>query len=195
MKARSDSPLKNLSEERQAQIIEWCNTPKKFAEDGVTVLCIGGYKFAKAQLAADGIKASEGALSEFYSWWHLRQDFQRTDSLTRDFEELLKKEFPTADPKRIQEFGQTFFTMQAMAKRDSEEFREMEKLRLGKETAATKGRQEERKLSIAERRVVLLEKKAAAYDRAQAALQEAKSSKGGVTPETLARIERELNLL
>lgn len=187
-KARSDSPLKNLPEDRQAQIIDWCNTVK-------TAECSGGYKYAKEQLAADGIKASEGALSEFYSWWHLRRDFRRNDSLARDFEELLRKEFPKAEPGKIQEFGQTYFTMNAAARRDPKEFREMEYLRLSKETAETKGRQEERKLSIAERRIVLLEKKAAAYDRAQAALTEAKASKGGVTPETLERIERELNLL
>jgi transcriptional regulator with XRE-family HTH domain len=46
-----------------------------------------------------------------------------------------------------------------------------------------------------ERRLQLLEKKADAYDRAQAALTAAKSSKGGITKETLARIESELKLL
>jgi hypothetical protein len=46
-----------------------------------------------------------------------------------------------------------------------------------------------------ERRLVLLEKKAAAYDRAQAAIAEARSSKGGITPETFKRIETELKLL
>ena len=45
------------------------------------------------------------------------------------------------------------------------------------------------------RRLVLLEKKAAAYDRAQAALTAAKESKGGLTPETLRKIETELKLL
>jgi hypothetical protein len=154
MKARSDSPLKNLPEERQEQIVEWCNTLK-------TADCAGGYKFAKEQLAADGIKASEGALSEFYSWWHLRRDFQRNDSLTRDFEELLKKEFPAAAPGKIQEFGQTFFTMQAAAKRDSKEFREMEYLRLSKETGITKARQKDQELALATRRVELLERKIA----------------------------------
>lgn len=59
----------------------------------------------------------------------------------------------------------------------------------------TKARLEEQKLAIADRRTKLLEKKADAYDRAQAALTEAKNSKGGITPETLTRIERELNLL
>jgi len=45
------------------------------------------------------------------------------------------------------------------------------------------------------RRIQLLEKKAAAYDRAQAALSEAKQSKGGITPETMTKIEQELKLL
>jgi hypothetical protein len=66
----------------------------------------------------------------------------------------------------------------------------------------TKGKQEEVKIALRkeklkqeDRRIVLLEKKADAYDRAQAALTEAKHSKGGITKETLNRIERELNLL
>lgn len=52
-----------------------------------------------------------------------------------------------------------------------------------------------KKVSVDERKLKLLETKAAAFDRAQAALTEAKNSKGGITPETLTRIERELNLL
>jgi len=47
----------------------------------------------------------------------------------------------------------------------------------------------------ARRKLALLEKKAAAYDRAQAALAEAKQSKGGITPETMSKIEAELKLL
>jgi len=54
---------------------------------------------------------------------------------------------------------------------------------------------EQQKLSIADRRTKLMERKAEAYDRAQAALSEAKNSKGGITAETLERIERELKLL
>lgn len=59
----------------------------------------------------------------------------------------------------------------------------------------TKAKLEQQKLAQSERKLVLLEKKAAAYDRAQAALTEAKNSKGGITPETLKRIETELRLL
>ena len=51
------------------------------------------------------------------------------------------------------------------------------------------------KVSLDKRKMVLQEKKAAAFDRAQAALTEAKASKGGITKETLKKIEAELNLL
>lgn len=50
-------------------------------------------------------------------------------------------------------------------------------------------------LELGKRKMVLMEKKAAAYDRTQAALTEVKQSKGGITPETLRKIETELRLL
>ena len=52
-----------------------------------------------------------------------------------------------------------------------------------------------KRTDLESRRIVLLEKKAAAYDRAQVAMSEAKASKGGITKETLAKIESELKLL
>jgi hypothetical protein len=62
-------------------------------------------------------------------------------------------------------------------------------LRVSREISTTK------RDSLESRRIALLEKKAEAFDRAQAALTEAKNSKGGITPETLKRIETELRLL
>lgn len=52
-----------------------------------------------------------------------------------------------------------------------------------------------KKVALDERKLVMLEKKAEAYDRAQAALESAKNSKGGITKETLKKIEAELKLL
>ncbi len=49
-------------------------------------------------------------------------------------------------------------------------------------------------VAISQRRLTLLERKAAAFDRAQEALAEARNSEGGLSPETIAKIERELNL-
>lgn len=62
-------------------------------------------------------------------------------------------------------------------------------------SAQTKADLKKQEIALADRRVKLLEQKADAYDRAQAALTEAKNSKGGITPETLKRIETELRLL
>lgn len=148
MKPRSDSPLKNLSEERQAQVIEWCNTPKQVAEDGVTVTCVGGHKFAKQQLADDGLKVSEGALSDFYSWWHLRRDFQQADQQTEDILELIKKLDPEITAEKLEAAGHLIFTKNAVASRDAKEFREMEYLKLAKLSARTKGRQKDEELQI-----------------------------------------------
>jgi phosphoribosylanthranilate isomerase len=54
----------------------------------------------------------------------------------------------------------------------------------------TKADLERQKLSLAERRVKLLEQKAAAFDKVKAA-----AAGGGVTAQTLEKIERELKLL
>lgn len=54
----------------------------------------------------------------------------------------------------------------------------------------TRAALESRKLELQERRVVLLEQKAAAFDQVKAAV-----NSGGITPETLSKIERELKLL
>ena len=52
-----------------------------------------------------------------------------------------------------------------------------------------------KKISVDREKLELLKKKSEAYDRAQAALTAAKTTKGGITKETLAKIESELKLL
>jgi hypothetical protein len=54
----------------------------------------------------------------------------------------------------------------------------------------TKANLEKSKINLGERRVKLLESKAAAFDQVKAAV-----NSGGITPETLTKIERELKLL
>lgn len=172
-KPRADSWLKTLAEERQAQVIEWCNKPADRDEAGKPIPKSGGYEHARQQIAADGISVSVRALSDFYSWYHLHETFARADQKTADFLELMQGKFPDLKPAQIQEFGQAFFTMEATASGNAEEFRAMEKLRLDKETAETKARQEEKKLELAERRVRLLEKK---IEEAEKALDNSKLS-------------------
>ena len=201
-KPKSTAILMNLPPERQEQIAEWCAKPND-VEDGKPIPLTGGLAFARAQLAADGCKVSLDTLSRFFSWWQLEQDL--SISFERE-QQVLEK---TGDAKLARTAGETLLMRLGLATQEPKLIQaaatiadSRRSLDLIEETGRTKARQKdaqiqqkEKDLTLSERRIVILEKKAAAYDRAQAALKEAKSSKGGVTPETLARIERELNLL
>lgn len=197
-KPRADAVLKSLSEERQAQVIEWCDVPKSRK-------CAGGYKFAKEQLAADGVQTSIGALSEFYSWWHLRQDFAAADAQAEDFQELLQSANLGLSTEQIETAGRFVFTRKALINRDSDEFREMQYLKLAQESAKTKAdfeaqkieiskaklAQKDREIALAQRRIELLEANAAKAKEQLVAL----ASKGGLTPEALAEIEEAAKIL
>lgn len=109
-KIRSDALLKNLPPERQEQIIEWCNTVK-------TEACPGGYQHAQEQLAADGVKVSLRALSDFWSWWNLRQDMQAAAGV----EEAMLEANPTA-VREAREAGELMFLKLSMVRQDPKAF-------------------------------------------------------------------------
>ena len=132
MKPRSDSKLKGLPEERQEQIIAWAKTPKS---DG----CSGGLAHAQEQLAADGMRVALSTLSDFVSWWHLRQRFALANSRAQQVEELLKSKDPSMSPERIRELGQAIFTMEAVDSGDAETFVNLEHLKLKQDSAKFKG--------------------------------------------------------
>lgn len=125
--------------------------------------CIKGLAYARAQLKNDGIELGGGwlsQLSEFKHWWFALRQMENADTFANNFTELLKTKFPNLTSEHLSNINQLSFTLAASNNKDPEEFREMEYLRLAKETAATKGRIETKKLELAERRVELLEKKA-----------------------------------
>jgi len=183
MKARSDSKLKNLPEERQEQIIAWAKTPK-------SETCTGGFAYALEQLAADGLKVSLRSLSEFYSWWELKQDFSDADTLGKFAADQMKA-FDPANAAKAEAFGQFIFTGAAVRQKDPATFVAMQRLKLDKDSAKTRFALEEQKLKLAGRRVAVLEKKLERAGQIVKAAQE----KGGMTPETLARLEKELKML
>lgn len=141
MKPRSDSKLKTLPEDRQEQIIEWIRTPKSESSPG-------GLQHAREQLAADGLRVSLRALSEFWSWWQLRERFTAADARTAQIVDLLKERSPDMSPDRIREFGQAVFELEAIAEKDSEAYVSLQSLRLARESAETKGRQKEEELAL-----------------------------------------------
>jgi hypothetical protein len=132
------------SEDFGDKLWEWLNEPK-------TDSCVGGAAFAKEQLAADGIVLGGGwqrQLSEFRSWWRLRRRVNRAESKARDAEELLRKLDLGLTQEKISQAGQIVFAEEALEAENAEEYREMEYLRLAKETARTKAELEKAKLEL-----------------------------------------------
>lgn len=160
-KVRSDAVLLNLPEERQEQIIEWCDTPKSES-------CAGGYEFAREQLAADGLKVSVRALSDFYSDWHLRRDLQTASNV-----EAAVRSANPGEAKLAREAGEAMLLKLSLARQDAKLFTaaacsidSRERLDLDERSAKTKAeiakakiRQKDHDLRLAERRVAVLEKK------------------------------------
>lgn len=137
-KPRSDSKLKNLPEERQEQIAEWCRK---------------GLEHAREQLAADGLRVSVRALSEFVSWWGLQQRFRAASSRARQIEEMLAEKAPEMDADQVRKLGQAMFTLEAVDAVDAKGFVRLESLRLDQETAAAKLELERAKLKQRDRRL------------------------------------------
>jgi hypothetical protein len=164
-KPRSDSALKTLPRERQSVIAEYLRDHK--LDD------------ARAWLAADGFKTSRTALSEFLSWYSLREQMERNESTVETLLEDLKSANPDWSPDQVQQAGQSFFTALALQQQDPKQWLMAQSLAIKRE-----------QLSLDARKIVLMEKKAAAFDQVKQAV-----NSGGLTPETLTKIERELKLL
>lgn len=162
MKVRSDSKLKTLPEERQAQIAE--------------MLRASSLEEVKAQLAQDGLDTSVASLSEFYSWYHMRRQYQQTEDTVQAMLDILKQEKPEISDQQIFNYGQQVFSVLALKEGDNENWARIQRLHLRS--------QHERLL---ERRVRLLEKQAEQNDRAKTTLVDA-----DLTPEQRDRKLKEI---
>lgn len=189
-KTRADSLLRNLPEERQEQIIEWCNTPK-------SETCPGGYQHAREQLAADGVKVSISALSGFYSWYCLRRSYQLAEEHA-ETQEALMLNFDPEDVERARKFGKFCFIQKALQVGDAKTFARVEQLIQDDHKGALELRKQQfkekiepAKLELAERKVELLERKLKAVDDAM----EKAAERGGLTAEALEEIRRAAALL
>jgi hypothetical protein len=175
-KPRSDSKLDALDVDQQRQLCEWLLTP------GLNYERVKELVFEKFNTSTTG-----SSLSRFYRDYvgaYVLERRRQAVGLATEIGEELKRAPGEFSAQTIDALEQKAFELAQNPMVDPKEVKAIFSLVL-----------KARDQSLDERRLVLHEKKAAAFDRAQAALTEAKASKGGVTPETLERIERELNLL
>lgn len=151
-KPKSNAVLKNLPEDRQAQIAEWCEKPNDRGADGKPIPLTGGLAYARKQLADDGLAISLRTLSEFFCWYQLQRDMDRVFEV----EDVIKER--TGDPKLARERAEKLFLALSMARQDTDAFiaatmsaDQRRKLDLAEETGRTKAKHKERSLAQKDR--------------------------------------------
>jgi len=116
-----------------------------------------------------GIQLSrDGQLSEFWPWLRHQIRAENWNERMSEFEEWYSKSNPEATTERIRQAGIAFFMTETAADGDRKGFVEVAHLDLKERDGKTKALMDEKKIQIAERRVRVLEQKAAQADQAKA---------------------------
>ena len=170
-KPNSNAILKNLPQAKRKEIFE------RFQKTG--------WKELIAQLKADGIECGKSALYEFRAWYESLRPILEANDFARKFAEALAADKGLElDPARINKVAQTAFEMQSVQQQNPTLFVELQRLRVQQEA-------NDIKRANAEQKVREYQDKMAS---AKAALQGA-VSKGGISAETLAIIEKAVKIL
>jgi len=164
-KPRADAKLKTLPDDRQDDIAEYARD-HTLAD---TVLWLG----------SSGIQVSSSTLSAFLSWYQVRAQLTQNNSAVHEVLTQIAKQDPEMTVERITELGQKFFIGLAIEKRDPRAWFLVQQIAC---------RQAELQLELQRYRDLIQTRKEAI----QRTLDAAKS--GGLTPETIEKIEHELNL-
>lgn len=176
-KPRSDSKLLNLPEEQQAQLAEWL---------------LGGMPYHVAQGTVEkefGVRVSLGAFSAFWSEvcsGHLIRRRNEAAEIADEIAAAAAEKAGAFDAATIAAVRQKAFELAISPTAKPKDVRALFMMvQKDRDQALT-----ERSVSVAERRVKVLEDQLKAV---QAAVTEARS--GGLTPESLAKIEQQARLL
>jgi hypothetical protein len=165
-KPRADALLKTLPEERQTAIADYA-----VGNTLADTVC---------WLQESGIETNTCSVSQFLSWYRLKQQVTRNESAVLTLLAELAKQDPSLSAERLYETGHLFFAGSALEKQDPRAWYLIQQIALRKahsqlESAKYHDNVEARKAAI------------------QRELDAAKNT-GGISPETLKKIERELNL-
>lgn len=154
-KARGDAKLKTLDDDLQKAIFERCKGGKY--KDAVTWL-----------LAEFDVDTSVGALSDFFSWYALKQRLDLADSHVRALEDLVNESGLKVDPGAMRDVMGAAFLSEASRSGDFKTFRGAFELLIKAE-----------KNSIERGKLEILQKKAAALDLVKDAVGKADPTASG----------------
>jgi uncharacterized protein len=175
-KPRSDSKLDNLDEQVAAELRD------------LFVKQNAGYKTAKKWLKEmHGVSTNDEALGKFYSTHCFALRFRDARSQADELRAVMKESPEAFDEATVTAVSQRAFELAVAKNADTRELTRLAKI-IGDSAKLEIKRQE---LALANRRVSLTEKKAAAFDE----LKKATGEGGGISAEKLREIEKQLKLL
>ncbi len=165
-KPRPDSKLKTLPEERQEEIAEYA-TDHSSAETA-------------KWLTEGGLQTSPSAVQRFLSWFRLRQHIERSEDSIRQLLTELAHDDPALTAERLHQIGHIFFAGLALEKQDPEAWYLAQRIALRRAQLQLENQKHTDHLR-AQRETI------------EKGLEAARES-GGLTPETIKKIEQELHL-
>lgn len=178
--AKTKNPLLQMPDAQQAKLAEWM---------------LGGMPYHEANVLVEkefGVAASR-SLERYTSFWnavcvpHLLARRRRMLGTAESRADAAEAQPGKFDAATLDALKQKAYELAEDPNADAKQVKAIMTLLL----KARDQDLDERRLNLDARKLALLEKKAAAFDK----LKEASTSKGGLTQETIAKIERELNLL
>jgi hypothetical protein len=94
-----------------------------------------GHSLAETRvwLGEDGLRTSQAALSEFLSWFSLRQQLSRNEQTVESVLDQLKRTRPDLTEEDLFAAGQSFFSALAIEQRDTKGWKRTQDLRMKRE--------------------------------------------------------------
>lgn len=119
-----------------------------------------------------GFYCSLDVLSKFFTWQDKQEDLEKSNDFIEQYEEFTQRQHPEWSPERIRDDATAFFMASATANKDLKGFALIAQIDQQERAGRAKVKFEERKISISDRRVTLLERKAAQADQAKGIMQD-----------------------
>lgn len=125
----------------------------------------------RAWLKAEGCSVSLSVLSVFLTRLRTHKELQDANDLLDTFQEFTRQQNPDWSADKVRDMGIQFFMAHATAKKDANKFATIVTLDQNERFGKTKAAQKERQLDQQDRKIKLLEQKAAAFDTAKGVLE------------------------
>ena len=165
---RADAKIKTLPEETQAGLYRLCS-----AEGGRAAMTLEEVRGVLA--SQHGLSVSLASLSEWRSWYGMRARMDAAKARAEQARLELLSSNPDMSPEKLEQAAQMVFTAEVLEQGDVKGYVALATLRLN-----------ERRTQLEERRIKVLEAKAAQADQAKAVLGQS------LTPEEQNRRLREI---